>query len=60
MYVAIFKLDKMVSSYFTVDRFKIYQLFIIKQNLLLSNAYGSNFTISNYELSYTCSCAQVD
>lgn len=60
MYVAIFKLDKMVSSYFTVDRFKIYQLFIIKQNLLLSNAYGLKFTISTYELSNACSCAQVD
>lgn len=50
MYVAIFKLDKMVSSYFTVDRFKIYQLFIIKQNLLLSNEYDSNFNNYNIQL----------
>lgn len=60
MYLAIFKLDKMVSSYFTVDRFKIYQLFIIKQNLLLSNAYGFKFTLSNNKLSYACSCALVN
>lgn len=43
-----------------MGRSKIYQLFIIQQNLLLSNWYVFKFTISNYEVSHASSCAQVN